>query len=200
VVGRRFHGWFLTGDGARCESADLNDAFTAILPHSCALRAHPTYATAAASWSWLSKDYLLPGAIRSDTGSPFAIGWERADLAELSCGVSTRIMRSGSAPGQAVKTEDAITNASDPQVPSAPAPRPPARAAHTPLLTISCAEFNISVRSGRSARTPPASTTRAARALSVRGSRIRTHPRAFERAGCQQRRDQMQVACFYRRA
>jgi putative transposase len=66
-----FKGWFLTGDGMRCEPLTLSDAHSRYL-----LRCHPVERTDADHvWPILSaafREFGLPHALRSDNGSPFA--------------------------------------------------------------------------------------------------------------------------------
>jgi putative transposase len=66
-----FKGWFLTGDGARCEPLTLSDAYSRYLLRCQALaRNDGTHA-----WSVLAaafREFGLPRRIRSDNGPPFA--------------------------------------------------------------------------------------------------------------------------------
>src|SRR5947209_5974294 len=66
-----FKGWFLTGDGTRCEPLTLTDAHSRYL-----LRCHPVERTDGDHvWPILSaafREFGLPRALRSDNGSPFA--------------------------------------------------------------------------------------------------------------------------------
>ena len=65
-----FKGWFLTGDGVRCDPFTATDAFSRyilglqIMP--------PTTEAVSACMDELFRQHGLPGAIRSDNGSPFA--------------------------------------------------------------------------------------------------------------------------------
>ena len=66
-----FKGWFLTGDGTRCEPLTLSDAYSRYL-----LRCHPVARIDADHvWPILSaafREFGLPTALRSDNGPPFA--------------------------------------------------------------------------------------------------------------------------------
>jgi transposase InsO family protein len=66
-----FKGWFLTGDGARCEPLTLSDAYSRYL-----LRCQAVGRTGVEQiWPILDaalREYGLPGALRSDNGPPFA--------------------------------------------------------------------------------------------------------------------------------
>jgi len=66
-----FKGWFLTGDGARCEPLTLSDAHTRYLLRCQALRHTDTDHV----WPVLDaafREFGLPWRLRSDNGSPFA--------------------------------------------------------------------------------------------------------------------------------
>jgi putative transposase len=66
-----FKGWFLTGDGSRCEPLTLTDAYSRYL-----LRCQPLKRTGAEHvWPVLDaafREFGLPRRLRSDNGSPFA--------------------------------------------------------------------------------------------------------------------------------
>ena len=66
-----FKGWFLTGDGARCEPLTLSDA------HSRYLLRCQAVGRTGVEWVWpildaAFREYGLPLALRSDNGPPFA--------------------------------------------------------------------------------------------------------------------------------
>jgi putative transposase len=66
-----FKGWFLTGDGARCEPLTLSDAHTRYLLRCQALRRTDSNHV----WPVLDaafREFGLPRRLRSDNGSPFA--------------------------------------------------------------------------------------------------------------------------------
>lgn len=66
-----FKGWFLTGDGARCEPLTLTDAHTRYLLRCQALRRTDGVHV----WAVLDaafREFGLPWRLRSDNGSPFA--------------------------------------------------------------------------------------------------------------------------------
>jgi putative transposase len=66
-----FKGWFLTGDGARCEPLTLSDAHTRYLLRCQALRRTDSDHV----WPVLDaafREFGLPRRLRSDNGSPFA--------------------------------------------------------------------------------------------------------------------------------
>jgi len=66
-----FKGWFLTGDGARCDPLTVTDAFSRYLLCARAL-ARPDYENCRAQLERLFREYGLPLARRSDNGVPFA--------------------------------------------------------------------------------------------------------------------------------
>lgn len=66
-----FKGWFLTGDGKRCEPLTLSDAYSRYLLRCQVLRRNDTEHV----WPVLDaafREYGLPLRLRSDNGSPFA--------------------------------------------------------------------------------------------------------------------------------
>ena len=66
-----FKGWFLTGEGSRCEPLTLSDAFSRYLLRCQALERNDTEHV----WPLLDvafREYGLPLALRSDNGPPFA--------------------------------------------------------------------------------------------------------------------------------
>jgi len=66
-----FKGWFVTGDGARCEPFTLADAASRYLLRLQAVRSKDSHSI----WPLLEaafREFGLPGAIRSDNGPPFA--------------------------------------------------------------------------------------------------------------------------------
>jgi transposase InsO family protein len=66
-----FKGWFLTGDGARCEPLTLSDAYSRYLLRCQAVE----HADGDHVWPILDaafREFGLPKALRSDNGSPFA--------------------------------------------------------------------------------------------------------------------------------
>ena len=64
-------GWFLTGDGAKCEPLTLTDAFSRYL-FRCQVVANKGLAPTQAVLTAVFREHGLPDAIRSDNGSPFA--------------------------------------------------------------------------------------------------------------------------------
>jgi len=66
-----FKGWFRTGDGTRCDPLTVTDAFSRYL--LCTrLVARPDYTNCRSELERVFREYGLPGAIRSDNGTPFA--------------------------------------------------------------------------------------------------------------------------------
>lgn len=66
-----FKGWFLTGDGARCDPLTLTDASTRYLIR-CNHVARTNFACVKPVMEAAFREYGLPRAIRSDNGAPFA--------------------------------------------------------------------------------------------------------------------------------
>ena len=64
-------GWFLTGDGGKCEPLTLTDAFSRYL-FRCQIVPNKGLAITQAILTAVFREYGLPDAIRSDNGSPFA--------------------------------------------------------------------------------------------------------------------------------
>ena len=86
-----FKGWFLTGDGARCEPLTLSDAASRYLLRCQALARTDT----AHVWPVLEaafREFGLPGALRSDNGPPFAStgagGLSRLSVKVIQAGVA----------------------------------------------------------------------------------------------------------------
>lgn len=65
-----FKGWFRTADGTRCDPFTVTDAFSRYLLGLKIMQ--PTTAPVQAQMDELFREHGLPGAIRSDNGSPFA--------------------------------------------------------------------------------------------------------------------------------
>jgi len=65
-----FKGWFLIGDGRRCDPLTVSDAFSRMLLGLEAMR--PIGPKVQAKMDELFRQHGLPKAIRSDNGSPFA--------------------------------------------------------------------------------------------------------------------------------
>ena len=85
-----FKGWFRTRDGERCDPLTVTDAYSRYLP-ACEI-VPPRTAEVRAAVEGLFARHGLPGAIRSDNGSPFAgagagglsrlsVGWLKAGIA-----------------------------------------------------------------------------------------------------------------------
>ncbi len=66
-----FKGWFLTGDGCRCDPLTITDAFSRYLIRCQALRG-TEYAMVRPIFEAAFREFGLPRAIRSDNGPPFA--------------------------------------------------------------------------------------------------------------------------------
>ena len=66
-----FKGWFRTGDGRRCEPLTISDAHSRYLLRCQALE-ETGYPTVRALFEATFREYGLPGAIRTDNGTPFA--------------------------------------------------------------------------------------------------------------------------------
>lgn len=66
-----YKGWFITGDGARCDPLTLSDGYSRYL--LCAKLVERTgYAECRRELERVFREYGLPRAIRSDNGTPFA--------------------------------------------------------------------------------------------------------------------------------
>jgi transposase InsO family protein len=66
-----FKGWFLTGDGSRCDPLTMTDAFSRYLLR-CRIVKRPTTLEARGLFEAAFREFGLPAAIRTDNGSPFA--------------------------------------------------------------------------------------------------------------------------------
>lgn len=66
-----FKGWFLTGDGRRCDPLTISDGYSRYLLRSQGL-ARPTLAAVRPLFAATFREYGLPEAIRTDNGVPFA--------------------------------------------------------------------------------------------------------------------------------
>jgi transposase InsO family protein len=66
-----FKGWFLTGDGARCDPLTITDAFSRFLLR-CQATAKTDGEHVRAIFAACFREYGLPRRIRSDNGPPFA--------------------------------------------------------------------------------------------------------------------------------
>ncbi len=66
-----FKGWFLTGDGCRCDPLTISDGYSRFLLR-CQALAHPTYEAVQPLFEATLREYGLPQAIRTDNGVPFA--------------------------------------------------------------------------------------------------------------------------------
>ena len=65
-----FKGWFRTGDGVRCEPLTVTDGFSRYLL-ACEPVPQVTFKAVRPLIEGLFRDYGLPGALRTDNGSPF---------------------------------------------------------------------------------------------------------------------------------
>ena len=99
-----FKGWFLTGDGARCEPLTLTDAMSRYLLRCQAL----AKCDAEHVWPVLDaafREFGLPLRLRSDNGSPFAStgvgGLSRLSVLVVKAG----LRRSGSLPASRSRTD-----------------------------------------------------------------------------------------------
>jgi len=77
-----FKGWFLTGDGLRCDPLTISDGFSRYLLR-CQALAHPTYEAVRPLFEATFREYGLPLAMRTDNGTPFA-GTRGLGLSRLS--------------------------------------------------------------------------------------------------------------------
>ncbi len=66
-----YKGWFLTGDGCRCDPLTVTDAHSRFLLR-CHIVPRMDYAHARTLFEAAFRQYGLPGAIRTDNGTPFA--------------------------------------------------------------------------------------------------------------------------------
>lgn len=66
-----FKGWFMTGDGRRCDPLTVTDSFSRYLL-ACRLLPRTTQGYVRSVFEALFREYGLPWAIRTDNGPPFA--------------------------------------------------------------------------------------------------------------------------------
>jgi transposase InsO family protein len=66
-----FKGWFRTGDGLRCDPLTLSDAYSRFLLR-CQVVPNQAHVWVRSVFEAAFREYGLPGAIRTDNGSPFA--------------------------------------------------------------------------------------------------------------------------------
>jgi transposase InsO family protein len=66
-----YKGWFLTGDGSRCDPLTISDAFSRYLLH-CQMVKQLSTLEARGLFEAAFREFGLPQAIRTDNGSPFA--------------------------------------------------------------------------------------------------------------------------------
>ena len=66
-----FKGWFMTGDGTRCDPLTISDNYSRYLLR-CQTMASPDYAHVQPVFEAAFREYGLPVAIRTDNGAPFA--------------------------------------------------------------------------------------------------------------------------------
>jgi putative transposase len=67
-----FKGWFLTGDGQRCDPLTISDAYSRYLLCCQAVKGSTGRVVVQPLMEMIFREYGLPWAIRSDNGSPFA--------------------------------------------------------------------------------------------------------------------------------
>jgi transposase InsO family protein len=94
-----FKGWWRTGDKERCEPLTVRDEYSRYLLTAQPM-AHSDTESVRAVFEKLFERYGLPGAIRSDNGSPFAsstaiLGLSRLSVWWLSLGISLERGRPG---------------------------------------------------------------------------------------------------------
>jgi len=86
-----FKGWFLTGDGVRCDPLTISDGYSRYLLR-CQALAHPTYEAVRPLFEATLREYGLPQAIRTDNGVPFAatrgIGLSRLSVWWIKLGIT----------------------------------------------------------------------------------------------------------------
>jgi putative transposase len=66
-----FKGWFMTGDGTRCDPLTISDNYSRYLLR-CQAMPSPDYAHVQPVFAAAFREYGLPVAIRTDNGAPFA--------------------------------------------------------------------------------------------------------------------------------
>lgn len=66
-----FKGWFVTGDGRRCDPLTVTDSFSRYLL-ACRVLPRTTQGCVRSVFEALFREYGLPWAIRTDNGTPFA--------------------------------------------------------------------------------------------------------------------------------
>ncbi len=93
-----FKGWFLTGDGIRCDPLTLQDSTSRFLLR-CQSVAHLGYEDARGVLEAAFREHGLPGAMRSDNGEPFASvgigGLSRLSIWWTRLGISLARIRPG---------------------------------------------------------------------------------------------------------
>jgi transposase InsO family protein len=66
-----YKGWFMTGDGHRCDPLTITDGYSRYLL-ACHVVPRPTFPHTQRRFEWAFREYGLPEAIRTDNGAPFA--------------------------------------------------------------------------------------------------------------------------------
>lgn len=66
-----FKGWFLTGDGKRCQPLTITDGWSRYLLRCVSLEQHTGYRAVRPQFIAAFREYGLPQAIRTDNGPPF---------------------------------------------------------------------------------------------------------------------------------
>lgn len=93
-----FKGWFLTGDGKRCDPLTITDGYSRFLFRTQAL-ARPTLEAVRPIFDATFREFGLPDAIRTDNGVPFAstggIGLSRLAVSWIDLGITPERIRPG---------------------------------------------------------------------------------------------------------
>jgi putative transposase len=93
-----FKGWFLTGDGVRCDPLTITDGFSRYLLR-CQALAHPTHDAVRPLFEASFREFGLPVALRTDNGVPFAatrgIGISRLSAWWITLGITPERIQPG---------------------------------------------------------------------------------------------------------
>jgi transposase InsO family protein len=93
-----FKGWFLTGDGVRCDPLTISDGYSRYLLR-CQALARPTYEAVRPLFEATLREYGLPMAIRTDNGVPFAatkgLGLSRLSVWWIKLGITPERIEPG---------------------------------------------------------------------------------------------------------
>jgi transposase InsO family protein len=93
-----FKGWFLTGDGQRCDPLTITDGFSRYLL-CCQIVPQTTHEAVEPVFDTIFRTYGLPDIIRTDNGVPFAapngLGLSKLAIKWIKCGITPERIRPG---------------------------------------------------------------------------------------------------------